>query len=163
MRKILIVVAMVLVAGFIFSACQGGAASTPKTQTFDIGIGHQDAYARDALVDAGAPAETRITTFYRWEPPVLVVNKGDTVVLNVTNYSHSRVHSFVLAAFYQDTGRIANAPEGVERTIKTLEFVADEAGVFEWKCGVPPDPTATPKECSAEHKYQKGWLIVLDR
>lgn len=159
MRKILIVGAMVLVASLLFSACTPAA----KTQTFDVGIGHQDSYARPSLVDIGAPEETRISTFYRWQPPVLVVSKGDTVVLNVTNYSHSRTHSFVLPAFGLNTGEIPNAPEGVALTIITLEFVADKAGAFEWACGIPPDPTATPKKCSAEHKYQKGWLIVLDK
>jgi len=164
-KYFLLALIIVVAVGLVFvTACQ---AKTPTsvTRNFDISIGHQDAYARPALVDAaGAPEETKISTFYKWKPSVLVVFKGDKVTLNVTNDSKSRAHSFTLEAFGTDTGEIGPAGEENPQPItKTVEFVADKAGNFEFKCGITPDPDSTPKRCSPEHEYQTGYLIVLDR
>ena len=165
-KYFLLALIIVVAVGLVFvTACQTAKAPTSVTRNFDISIGHQDAYARPALVDASkAPDETKITTLYKWKPSVLVVFKGDKVVLNVTNDSKSRVHSFDLEAFGADTGEIGPAGEEDPQPItKTVEFVADKAGIFEFKCGIPPDPDSTPKRCSPEHEYQTGYLIVLDR
>ena len=155
-KKVIISIALgIIIATLaILSAC----AQAPKTQTFNIGIGHQDTYARPALVNTGAPVETNVTTFYKWMPSVLVVHKGDSVVLNVTNYSKARAHSFVLPEFGLNTGEL-----NPEKTAATIEFVADKAGIFQFNCGIPPDPASTPQKCSPEHVYQAGWLIVLER
>lgn len=154
-KGLILFLVIVGVTLLVVTACQ---AATPKslTRDFDISIGHQDAYARPALVDAGAPSETKVTTLYRWKPSVLVV-------LNVTNDSHSRVHSLVFPVFGVDTGEIGPSGETGDNPItKSVQFVADKAGIFEWACGTPPDPDSTPKKCSAEHAYQLGYLIILD-
>lgn len=163
-----------LVGLLLFSACAGPAGTQgppgpaglglePKTQTFDISIDHQDSYARAKLIEIGAPKDTLIATYYRWQPPVIVVNKGDTVVLNIANYASSRIHSFVLPAFGLNSGDQPPTPAGATPKIVTLKFVADKAGTFEYICGVPFDPAKTPVWCSPEHEFQIGWLTVLDR
>ena len=80
MRKILIVVAMDLMASLLLSAC-ATAAPTPKTHTFDIYMWEKKAVAEDALAELIPVTETPadlLTEFYHWEPSVLVV-------LNVSN------------------------------------------------------------------------------
>lgn len=165
-KYFLLLMVIVVAVGLVFvTACQTTKAPTSLTRNFDISIGHQDAYARPALVDeVGAPAETKISTFYKWKPSVLVVFKGDKVVLNVTNDSKSRVHSFELEEFGAKTGDIGPAGEENPKPITTtVEFVADKAGIFEYKCDTPHDATSNPKRCSPEHEYQTGYLIVLDK
>ena len=165
-KYLLLLLVIVVAVGLVFvTACQTTKEPTSVTRNFNISIGHNDAYARPALVEASkAPEETKITTFYKWKPSVLVVFTGDKVVLNVTNDSKSRVHSFDLEAFGAKTGDIGPAGEENPQPItKTVEFVADKAGIFEYKCNIPPDATSDPKRCSPEHEYQTGYLIVLDR
>lgn len=164
MRGTLKILGLAVLAVLVLAAC-APSAPKPATQVFDLSIGHQDSYARSALVEAGAPAETNVVTFYKWNPSVLVVFKGDTVILNVTNDSKSRVHSFILPAFGLNTGEIPPKGETApyKPTTVTLKFVADKAGTFQFACGVPPDPKADPKKCSPEHEYQTGTLIVLER
>jgi uncharacterized cupredoxin-like copper-binding protein len=150
MRKILIVVALVLAAGFLFSACQGGAAG-PATQNLYIRMGEgeviQEVDGKDELTGE----------FHRWEPSVLVVHKGDKVVLTVEN-PRSKYHSFELREFLVDTGSLE--PRG---GTKTVEFTADKAGTFQFACGVPFSREGGVTDCNEDHKRQVGYLIVLDR
>lgn len=93
--------------------------------------------------------------FHRWEPGVLVVNKGDFVRLTVTN-PRSNAHIFTLPDFGVATPRLE------ERVgTATVEFTADKAGVFQFKCGLPHDHEAG--DCNPDHSYQTGYLVVLDR
>ena len=82
--------------------------------------------------------------FHRWEPDVLVVNKGDKVVLTVTN-PRSHAHSFILPDFGVVTTKLE--PRGGTATV---EFTADKAGVFQYACGTPFDEDAG--DCGADHK-----------
>ncbi len=97
--------------------------------------------------------------FHRWNPGVLVVNKGDTIRLTIINEDH-HIHSFELNAFGVDSGQLM--PEGMTGDRTTVTFVADQAGVFEFECGVPPPPVQpVPEECSEDHPTMVGYLVVL--
>ena len=97
---------------------------------------------------------------HRWEPPVIVVKKGDTVQLTVQN-PDEHAHSLVIEAFNIDTGRIPGsheAPDPAART-RTVTFVADKAGVFKFECGIPYDEKKG--DCAPDHEYIVGYLIVI--
>lgn len=131
-------------------------APAPKTQTFNIQLGEGEVLGVGETL--GDQYEHKIVgEYHRWEPGVLVVHKGDKVVLNVSN-PRKAVHSFLLKAYGIDTGKLT------PRTgKKTVEFVADKVGAFEYVCGVDYDPKAEPHECDPDHKRMTGQLIVLDR
>ncbi len=170
MKKILIVIAVTLMASLILSACQGatgpagpagpagpvGSAGSagkvePTVQNFSIALG-------EGKVIGEVGEKDEITgEFHRWEPSVLVVNKNDTVILNVTN-PRSKVHSFLLPDFGVATPGME--PRGGTATV---EFVADKAGVFQYSCGIPFDRDAGALDCNLDHKRQVGYLIVLER
>ncbi|MBI4303392.1 MAG: cupredoxin domain-containing protein [Chloroflexi bacterium] len=124
-----------------------GAGLAVQTRTANVTMG-------EGLVIA--PDDTTVGRFRRWEPNTLVVFKGDKVVLNVSN-PRTSVHSLSMAGFSVNTGAIA--PQGS----KTVEFTADKAGQFLFRCGTPPNLTATPRECDPDHGRLTGYLIVLER
>lgn len=133
------------------------APAASKTQNLQVEIFHHDSWARPAGVEAGLPEEKNVVTSYTWRPNGLYVFEGDTVVLKVVNKARTRSHSFVLPGFGLDTGKMAPESE------KTLTFVADKVGVFQFACGLAPNPDVDPKECSPDHSYQYGYFIVLER
>lgn len=133
------------------SGSQGpaGAGLTPQTRTANITMGEAIIISTDTVNTAG--------TFRRWEPDTLVAFKGDKIVLNVSN-PRTSVHSLVLADFAVDTGAIA--PQGR----KTVEFTADKAGVFTFRCGIRPNLSKDiPRECDPDHGRMTGQIIVLER
>ncbi|MBI2855019.1 MAG: cupredoxin domain-containing protein [Chloroflexi bacterium] len=144
---ILLTAVTFLVIGCTGPAGPAGAGLSPQTRTFNMVIG-------EGMVIS--PQDTTVGTFRRWEPDTLVVLKGDKVVLHVSNPRNS-VHSLVITDFAVDTGALK--PQGN----KTVEFTADKAGQFTFRCGVRPNPTATPRECDPDHGRIAGRIIVLDR
>jgi plastocyanin len=206
MRKILIVGALVLAAGFLFSACQGGGAAGPVTRDFSIVVGdgkvvaehgHESEVAEgdsdhdeeeadgdhdeeeadgdhdeeeadgdhdDEEADGDHESEAEeietVGSFHRWEPAVLVAFKGDTIRLEVTNLRGS-THSFVLKEFLVDTGSLE--PQG---GTETVEFTVDEAGIFQFACGLEYEDEETGEltgDCAPDHEQMVGYFIVLDR
>lgn len=123
-----------------------GAGLAAQTRTFNITMGEASVISQDATVG----------TFRRWEPAPLVVFKGDKVVLNVSN-PRTSVHSFLLTDFAVNTGAIA------PQSSKTVEFTADKAGVFLFRCGTRPNLTATPRECDPDHSRMTGYIMILER
>jgi len=95
--------------------------------------------------------------FHRWEPSTLVVHKGDTVRLTVTN-PRSKVHSLIIP----DLGVTTPGMEPRGGTA-TVEFTADKAGTFQYACGIPYDREDGALDCNLDHARQVGYLIVLDR
>ena len=154
---LVIIAALALVA--ILAACSPVGTIEPKTQTIDIFINERKAVPKGSLLELLGEDnhDDLISEFYKWEPEVVVVNKGDTVVLNVTN-PRGTIHGLEVPAFGIDTGPLE--PRGGTATI---EFVAAEAGTFEYKCSIPFDPDTDPQECHPEHEFQVGTIIVLDR
>ncbi|MDP4010374.1 MAG: cupredoxin domain-containing protein [Candidatus Spechtbacteria bacterium] len=144
-------------AYFLSSASDTG----PKTQHLTVEIFHEDAWARPAGIEAGLPEEQKVTTQYVWKPNGLYAFKGDTVELTVINNAGTRVHSFVLEEFGIDTGPMQ------PKTEKTVTFVADKAGTFKFSCGIvfqpPEEGEEEPYLCSADHAYQTGFFVVLER
>jgi hypothetical protein len=127
----------------------GSKAAPAATRTFDIVLGEGK-----VVVEVGGKDELG-GEFHRWEPPVLVAFRGDTIVLNVGN-PRKHKHSLVIEAFNIDTG-ILEPRTGK----KTVRFVANKSGVFEYKCGLKHD--AAKGWCDPDHKYQVGHLIILER
>jgi heme/copper-type cytochrome/quinol oxidase subunit 2 len=127
----------------------------PKVQKFKIQLG-------EGKIIEEVNEEEKITgEFHRWEPPVIVVKKGDTVELTVVN-DNSHAHSFVLPDFNVNTGRIPGKleqPDEAKRTV-TVRFVADKAGIFIFFCGIPFNPAKN--DCAPDHSYIVGYPVVLE-
>lgn len=83
-------------------------------------------------------------TAKNWEfsPATITVNKGDKVRLKIT--STDGVHSFILAEYGLNTKLEIGQ-------VQVVEFTADKAGSFSFRCGVP---------CGSGHMEMKGTLIV---
>ena len=174
MRKILMIAALVLAAGFLFAACQGQTAGAVK-RDFSIVVGegkivtvhgheaeevdseHDD---EEMEMDSEAEEVEIVGSFHRWEPAVLVAFKGDTIRLEVTNLRGSN-HSFVLKEFLVDTGSLQ--PRG---GTETVEFTVDKAGIFQFVCGLKYEDEETGEltgDCAPDHQQMVGYIIVLNR
>jgi len=79
---------------------------------------------------------------WSWAPAVIRVKRGTKVVIHFESYDAS--HSFVLKAYKLKVP----LPQG--RTAE-VEFVADEVGEFDWRCGRP---------CGDGCPKMRGTLIV---
>jgi heme/copper-type cytochrome/quinol oxidase subunit 2 len=131
----------------VLAACQP-AAGAGATQNFTVIMGEGE-------VIGEVDGEEMLTgEYHRWEPNVLVVHKGDDVTLNVMN-PRKNIHSFFLPGYNLDSGPLEPRSGEV-----TLEFTADQAGVFQWICNIPND--AAEGECDADHETMIGYLIVLE-
>jgi heme/copper-type cytochrome/quinol oxidase subunit 2 len=120
----------------------------PKTQKFKIIMGE------GAVISEVGKEDAVTGEYHRWEPGVMIVNKGDTVILEISN-PRKHFHSFVLTAFGIDTGLID------PRTgTKTVQFVADKAGVFKFMCATPFNLALN--HCDPDHATMVGYLVVLE-
>ncbi len=88
---------------------------------------------------------------HRWYPTMMVVREGDTVDLVVANPDEF-AHQLEITGYNQKT-KILNPGDSDH-----LTFVADKAGVFEYHCSLPYDPTQ--KHCTPDHDQMRGYLIV---
>ncbi|PLW79296.1 hypothetical protein C0585_08455 [Candidatus Woesearchaeota archaeon] len=79
---------------------------------------------------------------WEFEPSTIEVNKGDTVVLTVTNIDVE--HGIAIPEFNVDL-------ELAPGTTSTVEFVADKTGEFKFNCNT---------YCGAGHELMEGILIV---
>lgn len=77
-----------------------------------------------------------------FEPARVIVNQGDTVVLNITSVDVD--HGFSLSAFGVNVKLAPN-------TTETVTFVADKKGSFTFSCNV---------FCGSGHGSMKGTLVV---
>lgn len=141
----IIIAAVALAQTFTLSAPTSQV--TPKTQTFKINIA-------DGEVISEVDGKDVVTgEYHRFEPPVLVVHKGDTVVFQVTNMDHHR-HSLVMQGCSVDTGPLN------ERESKTVQCVATSSGVYQFYCGIPFNPAN--EACAPDHATITGYLVVLE-
>ena len=142
----------------VLTGCTAGGGDQLKTQVINMYIGEIKAAGTESLEsvlpDAG---KLLVAEFHTWNPNIIVVSKGDTVQLNITN-PRSGNHSLVIPDFNVDTGIIA-AKGGTA----TVEFVAAKAGAFTFKCDLPWDPTEDPRDCDPDHEFMTGTVIVLER
>ncbi|MBD3866538.1 MAG: cupredoxin domain-containing protein [Acidobacteria bacterium] len=81
---------------------------------------------------------------WSWSPNTIRAKKGTRVILTIEN--RDSPHSFVLKAY-----RLKVALPQDKTT--TVEFIADKAGTFVWKCGRP---------CGNGCPKMRGTLTVLD-
>ena len=81
---------------------------------------------------------------WSWDPDMIRVRKGTRVILHFEN--RDAPHSFVLKAYR------LKLPLPQDKTT-TVEFVADKAGKFPWRCGRP---------CGNGCAKMRGTLVVLD-
>lgn len=107
---------------------------SPATKNFDL------------IITMFGESEEEEEAKHRWISSTLFVNKGDTVILKVTNMDHDAVHGFGIAEY--------NISESIDpgETI-TIEFVADKEGIFTFYCTRPG--------CAPDHLEQVGQLVVL--
>jgi len=123
-----------------------------QTRSFDIELGEVEFFANTENEEGAEDAV--FVELHRWSPNTIVVNKGDTVVLKVTN-PRGNYHSFSIPEFGVSTSMLD--PRG---GTETVEFVADKAGTFTFSCGVPYNPDK--QWCDPDHAMMTGTLIVLD-
>ena len=157
-KKWLLICSIFIISIIVLTGCTASGGSKPKTQIINMYIGEIKAAGTESLEsvlpDAG---KLLVAEFHTWNPNIIVVFKGDTVQLNITNPRGGN-HSLVIPDFNVDTGLIA-AKGGTA----TVEFVAAKAGAFSFKCNIPWDPTEDPRDCDPDHEFMTGTLIVLER
>ena len=93
----------------------------------------------------GAPATRQVTIRadqFAFDPPVLRVNRGDRIRL--TLQATDVVHGFYLDGYGIET----RVEPGIS---EQLEFVADQAGKFRYRCSV---------SCGTLHPFMIGELVV---
>ena len=83
-----------------------------------------------------------ISSQFQFEPGVLRVNRGDTVIITLT--ATDVVHGLYLDEY----GLSARVEPGQSETI---QFVADQSGKFRYRCSV---------SCGAMHTFMLGELVV---
>lgn len=97
----------------------------------------------DSAAQSNVKEFTVTSTGFRFNPATLTVNRGDTV--RITYKNGGGTHKWTIDEFKAAT-RILNSGEG-----QTIEFVADQAGTFEYYCSVQ----------NHRQMGMKGTLVVL--
>ena len=87
-----------------------------------------------------------IASRFKFEPAIITVAQGDSVRLRL--HSTDRTHGIAIKAF-RVKALIPKIGEAV-----TVEFVADQAGTFDFTCS---------EYCGTGHGGMKGRLVVLAR
>ncbi len=85
-----------------------------------------------------------ISENWRWIPDTIRVKKGTRVILKI--HSRNATHAFKLKEY----GLKVPLPQGKTTTV---EFVADKAGTFTWRCGRP---------CGNGCAKMRGTMTVLE-
>ena len=124
----------------------------PQTRTFQISMEEVEFYAE--VENEGGEEAIAFVELHRWDPNTIIVNQGDTVVLEITN-PRKHAHTLSVPAF-DVTTQILEPREGTD----TVTFVADTAGVFTFYCGLPYNPDKL--YCDPDHNMMTGTLIVLE-
>ena len=87
-----------------------------------------------------------IASRFKFEPASITVSQGDSVRLRL--HSTDRTHGIAMKAF-RVNALIPKMGEAV-----TVEFVADQAGTFDFTCS---------EYCGTGHARMKGRLVVVAR
>ncbi len=99
------------------------------------GVGYTESTREFTVVNIETPQGVKI-----WEPPSLVVNKGDTVKVKLIN-KLDQEHGYRIADY-----KIEKVVPGGQA--ETVEFTADKAGIF-------------PIDCQLHPPHVAGQLVVL--
>ena len=124
----------------------------PQTRTFQISMEEVEFYAE--VENEGGEEAIAFVELHRWEPNTIIVNQGDTVVLEITN-PRKHTHTLSIPAFNVNS-EMLEPREGAD----TVTFVADTPGVFTFYCGLPYNPDKL--YCDPDHNMMTGTLIVLE-
>jgi heme/copper-type cytochrome/quinol oxidase subunit 2 len=124
-----------------------------QTRTFQISMEEVEFFA-EAENEEGVEGISFVE-LHRWEPNMIIVNQGDTVVLEITN-PRKHAHTFSVPEFGVNS-QVLEPRVGTD----TVTFVADTAGVFTFSCGLPYNPDKL--SCDPDHSMMTGTLVVLDR
>lgn len=90
---------------------------------------------------------------HRWYPTMLVVHKGDTVDLAVANPDQFN-HQLEISGYNLKTKKLSPGASD------SLQFVADQTGVFAYRCVLPHNGAAG--DCTPDHELMRGYLIVTE-
>ena len=82
---------------------------------------------------------------YRWDPVVLIVNKGDTVKVTV-HVINGRDHTFIISDYNINVTDLDKVFRYTPTEKPGLQFVADKEGIFQYVC--------------TAHFGMSGYLIV---
>ena len=123
-----------------------------QTRTFQISMEEVEFFA-EAENEEGVEGISFVE-LHRWEPNMIIVNQGDTVVLEITN-PRKNAHTFSVPEFGVNS-QVLEPRIGTD----TVTFVADTAGVFTFSCGLPHNPDKL--YCDPDHSMMTGTLIVLE-
>ena len=99
------------------------------------GVGYAESTREFTVVNIETPQGVKV-----WEPPSLVVNKGDTVKVKLIN-KLDQEHGYRIADY-----KIEKVVQGGQA--ETVEFTADKAGIF-------------PIDCQLHPPHVAGQLVVL--
>jgi len=124
----------------------------PQTRTFQISMEEVEFFAE--VENEGGEEAIAFVELHRWEPNTIIVNQGDTVVLEITN-PRKHAHTLSIPAFNVNS-EMLEPREGAD----TVTFVADTPGVFTFYCGLPYNPDKL--YCDPDHNMMTGTLIVLE-
>ena len=124
----------------------------PQTRIFQISMEEVEFYAE--VENEGGEEEIAFVELHTWEPNIIIVNQGDTVVLEITN-PRKHAHTLSIPAFDVYSGML-EPRVGAD----TVTFVADTPGVFTFYCGLPYNPDKL--YCDPDHNMMTGTLIVLE-
>lgn len=108
---------------------------------------HPKASLKGSITRNGNRVEVNMTAIRsHYEPEIVEVNKGDRVILNLTNLerTYDATHGFALPGY-----NITSSIEAGETV--TLDFIADKEGVFSFYC---------TEFCSALHLEMVGYFLV---
>ena len=108
---------------------------------------HPKAALKGSIERNGNTVEVFMTAIRsHYEPEIVEVNKGDRVILNLTNLerTYDATHGFALPGY-----NITSSIEAGETV--TLDFVADKEGVYSFYC---------TEFCSALHLEMAGYFLV---
>ena len=122
-----------------------------QTRTFQISMEEVKFFA-EAKNEQGEEGVSFVE-LHRWEPNLIIVNQGDTVVLEITN-PRKHAHTFSIPEFGVNS-QILEPREGMD----TVTFVADSVGVYTFYCGLSYNPEQL--YCDPDHSMMTGTLVVL--
>jgi plastocyanin len=137
--KVIAIVAVLLLilGGGAFVLMQNNATTQDQSQNDMISESTITPMVTESMMestDSGSMTRGEVKEFtvtgtnFKFDTTEMTVNKGDTV--RITFVSESGMHDFVLDEFDAKTAVLESG--GTE----TIEFVADEAGEFEYYCSV---------------------------
>ncbi len=152
MKKIFLIMLSVLVLSIFMVGCSSS--SKPQAGNPEPGVGTGDTGSSvtptetgnsdGSVPDAGLVKEVHIDMFdFGFNQDKVSIKKGDHVRLVVT--SSNGTHGIMIPGLGLSTGKVSPGEQEV------LEFVAKEAGTFDYFCNVP---------CGSGHKSMRGQLVV---